>query len=86
MLWQLNDPKKRNWIIPIPNFSYVHQYAGAVNCIMQLTVLYQYRMPLNCLLDPLRFNSDVSLCGGGAAVLQLSLDEDDVVAVGLIDL
>ena len=27
--------------------------------------LYQHRMAFNSLLDPLRFNADVPLCGGG---------------------
>jgi hypothetical protein len=34
-------------------------------------------MPLNGLLNPLRLNTDVPLGGGGAAVLQESLDKAD---------
>ena len=43
-------------------------------------------MILNSLFDSLWFNADVTLCGGGTAVLQESLDKGDVVAVGLVDL
>ena len=42
-------------------------------------------MPLNGLLDPLWLNTDVTLCGGGAAVLQKSLNQGDVIAAVLVD-
>ena len=45
-----------------------------LNCMMQLTALHQHRMILNGLFNSLWFNADVTLCGGGAAVLQQSLN------------
>ena len=48
--------------------------------------LYQLRMSLNRLFDPLRFDADVTLCHGGGAVLQEPLNEGDVVAVVLVNL
>lgn len=67
-------------------FSYVHQCTATVNCIMQLTILYQHRMLLNGLFNPLRLNADIALRGGGTAVLQESLNQDDVIAIGLVNL
>ena len=43
-------------------------------------------MILNSLFDSLWFNADVTLCGGGTAVLQEPLDKGDVIAVRLVDL
>ena len=43
-------------------------------------------MILNGLLDSLGFYADIPLRGGGAAVLQQSLNQDNVIAVGLVDL
>ena len=43
-------------------------------------------MVLNGLLNTLWLNTDVSLCGGSTAVLQQSLNQDYVIAVGLVDL
>ena len=43
-------------------------------------------MVLNGLLDSLRFYADIPLCGGGAAVLQEALYQDNVIAIGLVDL
>ena len=43
-------------------------------------------MILNSLFDPLWLNADVTLCGGGTAVLQEPLDKGDVIAVRLVDL
>ena len=43
-------------------------------------------MILNGLLNPLWFKSNITLCGGGTAVLQQPLNEDNVVAVVLVDL
>lgn len=42
-------------------------------------------MVLNGLFDSLRLNTDIALCGGCAAVLQQSLDKDNVIAVGHVD-
>ena len=42
-------------------------------------------MILNGLLDSLRFNADIPLRGGGAAVLQQSLDKYDVIAIVLVN-
>lgn len=47
---------------------------------------YQPCMVLNCLLNALRFNTDITLCGGGAAVLQEVLHKGYIAAVGLVDL
>ena len=44
------------------------------------------RMILNGLFDPLRLNANVPLRSGGAAVLQQPLNQDDVIAIGLVDL
>ena len=41
-------------------------------------------MILNCLLDPLRFNADVPLRGGGGTVLQKPLHQGNIEAVGLV--
>ena len=43
-------------------------------------------MVLNCLFNPLRFDADVSLGSGGAAVLQQTLDEGDVITIVLVNL
>ena len=43
-------------------------------------------MILNRLFDPLWLDADVTLRGGGTAVLQEPLDKGDVIAVGLVDL
>ena len=43
-------------------------------------------MILNRLFDPLWLDSNVTLRGGGTAVLQKPLHKGDVIAVGLIDL
>ena len=48
--------------------------------------LYQIRMILYRLFDPLWLDADVTLRGGGTAVLQESLDKGDVIAVCLVDL
>ena len=42
-------------------------------------------MVLNSLFDPLWLNADVTLRGGGTAVLQESLDKSDVIAVFPVD-
>jgi len=34
----------------------------------------------------LRFDANVPLCGGGAAMLQQSLNQDNIIAIGLVDL
>ena len=44
------------------------------------------RMILNGLFDPLWLNADVTLRGGGTAVLQKPLNKGDVIAIGLVDL
>jgi hypothetical protein len=41
-------------------------------------------MTLYGLLNPLRFDADITLCCGGAAVLQEMLQEDNIIAVGLV--
>ena len=43
-------------------------------------------MILNGLFDPLWLDANVTLCGGGTAVLQEPLDKGDVIAVRLVDL
>ena len=43
-------------------------------------------MILNRLFDSLWLDADVTLCGGGTAVLQKPLHQGDVIAVGLVDL
>ena len=43
-------------------------------------------MLLNSLFDPLWLDANIPLSGGSAAVLQQSLNQDDVVTVGLVDL
>ena len=43
-------------------------------------------MSFNRLIDPLRFNADVALRDGCAAVLQKALDKRNVEAVVLVDL
>lgn len=48
-------------------------------------LLYQFRMSFNRLLDPLRFDANVSLRDGCAAVLQQTLDKGDVIAVVPVD-
>ena len=47
--------------------------------------LYQICMILNRLFDPLWLDADVTLRGGGTAVLQEPLDKGDVIAVRLVD-
>ena len=42
-------------------------------------------MVLNCLFNSLWLDADVTLCGGGTAVLQEPLDKGDVIAVRLVD-
>ena len=42
-------------------------------------------MVLNGLFDPLWLDADVTLCGGGTAVLQEPLDKGNVIAVRLVD-
>ena len=42
-------------------------------------------MILNCLLNLLRLNADVSLRGGGTTVLQKPPHKSNVIAVGLVD-
>ena len=51
-----------------------------------LFLLYQLRVVLNCLFDLLRFDADVPLCGGCAAVLQQSLNQRNVKSVCVVDL
>ena len=48
-------------------------------------VLYQFSMSFNCLFNPLRFDADVSLRNGCAAMLQQTLDKGNVIAVVPID-
>ena len=43
------------------------------------------KMILNSLFDPLWLDADVTLCGGGTAVLQKPLDKGDVIAICLVD-
>ena len=43
-------------------------------------------MILNGLFNPLWLNADVTLCGGGTAVLQKPLNKGDVIDIGLVDL
>ena len=43
-------------------------------------------MILNRLFDPLWLDADVTLRGGGTAVLQKPLHQGDVIAIGLVDL
>ena len=43
-------------------------------------------MALNRLLNPLRLNADISLCCSCAAVLQESLNQDNVIPIGFVDL
>ena len=43
-------------------------------------------MILNCVLNSLWLNADIPLCCGGAAVLQQSLNQDDVLAVVFVNL
>ena len=43
-------------------------------------------MPLNCLLDPLRLDADVSLRHRCAAVLQEPLNKSNIIAIVLVDL
>ena len=42
-------------------------------------------MILNCFLNSLRFNADVSLCGGCAAMLKEPLHQCYVKSVGIVD-
>ena len=49
-------------------------------------IFMQHGMILNRLLDPLRFNTNVPLCGGGTAVLQEPLHKGNVIATVLVDL
>ena len=42
-------------------------------------------MILNCLLNLLRLNTDITLRGGCGTVLQESLDKGDVITVCLVD-
>ena len=51
-----------------------------------LAFSYQLRMSFNRLLDPLRFDADVALRDGCAAVLQQTLDKGNVEAVVLVNL
>ena len=43
-------------------------------------------MSLNSLLDALRFDANVALCGGGAGVLQQPLHQGDVISAVLVNL
>ena len=43
-------------------------------------------MILNGLFDPLRLDANVTLRGGGTAVLQEPLDKGDVIVIRLVDL
>lgn len=47
---------------------------------------YQLRMSFNRLFDPLRFDADITLRDGCAAVLQQTLDKRNVIPVVLVDL
>lgn len=42
-------------------------------------------MVLNRLFDSLWLDANITLCGGGTAVLQEPLDKGDVITVGLVD-
>lgn len=42
-------------------------------------------MSFNCLLNPLRLDTDVPLCDLCAAVLKEPLNQSNVAAVGLVD-
>lgn len=43
-------------------------------------------MVLDCLLNPLRLDADIPLCGGGAAVLQEPLHKGNIITVILVNL
>ena len=49
-------------------------------------LLYQLCMVLDCGFDLLRFNTDVPLCSGCAAVLQQSLNQRNVKSVCVVNL
>ena len=54
--------------------------------LASLFLLYQICMVLYCLFDSLWLDANITLCGGGTAVLQEPLDKGDVIAIGLVDL
>ena len=54
--------------------------------LASLFLLYQICMVLYCLFDSLWLDADVTLRGGGTAVLQKPLHQGDVIVVGLVDL
>jgi len=53
-------------------------------CLLFKEGLQKLSMPIYGLLNPLGFDANIPLRGGGAAVLQEPLDKDNIIAVVLI--
>ena len=58
-----------------------HQIIGRARGSHLSLFLYQFRVPLNRLLYPLRFDPNISLRDGCGTVLQEPLDKGNVIAV-----
>ena len=54
--------------------------------ISHALTLYQIRMILYRLFDPLWLNADVPLRGAGTAMLQQSLNQGNIETIGFVDL